>query len=715
MFALPCALIFPLTASASGTPDQQITAGDNGLESSFGGSTLDAQTFTAGLSGTLTEVDVYILGPAEPLTVKIEGVNGNGTPNDSDVLTTTTVPGADIKGGWLAVALSTPSVKGDHYAIVLASPDNPGNEGTAWYLSATSYSGGGDWFNEGSGWNSLSEFAPNFLFKTYVTTPPVATATTVASASVDYSSSNSSVALTATVSSSQTVTEGSVAFDVTNSQGTLVGTVATANVTNGSATATYSLPAGTLPGDYTIKATYTDTVDAVANFSASTGEGTLQVIDNLPPTTTASFGGYTPGTWTNQSVQVTLGAVDNPNPGGSGVAATYYAIDNAACQATASGLANCTVYGGPLTISAQGSHTLTYFSVDEAGNIEAANSASVMIDTTAPTTTATLSPNAASSGWYNASTGAPTVSLSAVDNSGGSGVAATYYAVDDATCQATASGLASCTKYATPFTVAAQGTHSLTFFSVDNAGNIEAANSATIKVDTVPPSITAAVTPANPASSGWYNASTGAPTVSFTCSDAVSGIPTGTCPAAYTFPQGANQSHTASVTDTAGNSSSATVSGINVDLTAPTVTYTGNAGTYTVDQQVSITCTASDQLSGVASTTCQNISGPAYSFGLGQHGYSATATDKAGNTGSGSTSFTVTVTSTSLQHLINQFSTDPGVAASLDADVTQIANASNANAKAGALQGFTHLVQAQTGKSLTSAQAKTLITLADAL
>jgi hypothetical protein len=235
------------------------------------------------------------------------------------------------------------------------------------------------------------------------------------------------------------------------------------------------------------------------------------------------------------------------------------------------------------------------------------------------------------------------------------------------------------------------------------------------KYDATPPTITAQLNPAQPTSTGWYNQATGAPTVSFTCSDATSGIPAGTCPAAYTFGEGANQSYSASVNDAAGNSASAGVTGINVDLTAPTVTYSGNAGTYTVDQQVTITCAAADSLSGVASTTCQNVSGAAYSFGLGAHTYSATATDKAGNTGKGTTSFTVTVTSSSLQTLANRFCTDPSVAASLDQDVIDILQAPNANAKVGALQGFTHLVQAQTGKSLTSAQADTLITLANAL
>ena len=93
------------------------------------------------------------------------------------------------------------------------------------------------------------------------------------------------------------------------------------------------------------------------------------------------------------------------------------------------------------------------------------------------------------------------------------------------------------------------------------------------------------------------------------------------------------------------------------DTTPPTVTYSGNAGSYTVDQQVNITCVAADEPggSGIASTTCANVVGPAEGFGLGTKSFSATATDNAGNTGSGSVSFTVTVTPASLCNLTMQF------------------------------------------------------------
>ena len=87
------------------------------------------------------------------------------------------------------------------------------------------------------------------------------------------------------------------------------------------------------------------------------------------------------------------------------------------------------------------------------------------------------------------------------------------------------------------------------------------------------------------------------------------------------------------------------------------MTYSANAKTYTVDQQVAITCAAADEPrgSGIASTTCADIIGPAADFGLGVHDFSATATDYAGNTGEASGSFAVTVTPSSLCTLTKRY------------------------------------------------------------
>jgi hypothetical protein len=103
----------------------------------------------------------------------------------------------------------------------------------------------------------------------------------------------------------------------------------------------------------------------------------------------------------------------------------------------------------------------------------------------------------------------------------------------------------------------------------------------------------------------------------------------------------------------AGNSTTQTVN-VKRDVTKPVITFSGNAGSYGVDQTVSIACSASDVTSGVATSTCPSSVGPAYGFTLGTNSMSATATDNAGNSATASTSFTVKLTTAAFTNLIDQ-------------------------------------------------------------
>ena len=167
----------------------------------------------------------------------------------------------------------------------------------------------------------------------------------------------------------------------------------------------------------------------------------------------------------------------------------------------------------------------------------------------------------------------------------------------------------------------------------------------------------------------------------------------------------------------AGGSASASVT-IKRDATPPTVTYSGNAGSYTVDQMVAITCAANDELSGVASSTCADVSGAAYTFALGANILSATAKDLAGNAGGGQTSFTVSVTFQSVCNLATTFASHEGIAISLcsklrAASVSEIKG--NERAEENQLGAFINEVQAQSGKAIGSADADVLVQLANAL
>ena len=230
--------------------------------------------------------------------------------------------------------------------------------------------------------------------------------------------------------------------------------------------------------------------------------------------------------------------------------------------------------------------------------------------------------------------------------------------------------------------------------------------------DTTPPSDAPVVTPAP--NSGWNNSDV---TVSWNWTDSGSGIDTSDCTQSSTSVGEGAIALTSTCHDLAGNSASDSVT-VHVDKTPPGVTYSGNAGTYAVNRSVSITCSANDALSGVASDTCANVSGPAWSFGLGTHTVSATATDNAGNTGSGSTSFTVTVDANSLCALVRAFSTNSGIANSLCVKLTAASAAAargQSKTKANIISAFDNEVAAQSGKALTTAQATLLIDLATAL
>jgi hypothetical protein len=167
--------------------------------------------------------------------------------------------------------------------------------------------------------------------------------------------------------------------------------------------------------------------------------------------------------------------------------------------------------------------------------------------------------------------------------------------------------------------------------------------------DTTQPVITATAAPAADAF-GWNNS---AVTVSFSCTDGGTGVDPGASQLASQVLT-ASGTATGSCTDRAGNT--ATVSyAAQIDIVAPTVTYSGNAGTYPLLNNVAIACAAADDRSGVASSTCASTSGPAWSFGPGAHTLSASATDQAGNTGTGTTTFTVTVKPADLCTLTKQF------------------------------------------------------------
>jgi len=289
--------------------------------------------------------------------------------------------------------------------------------------------------------------------------------------------------------------------------------------------------------------------DRAGNQTNATSPGVN--IDSTSPKTTVTA----PAGWTNQSVTVSFSATDNL----SGVKATWYSLDGAAAQS-----------GSSLTISTEGVHSLAFWSEDFAGNVESARNVAVKIDLTPPTITHDYLPEPNARGWNNGST---TITFD---------------------CKDLLSGIVSCTP---PQTVTTEGqAQAVPGTAVDVAGNT-AADPASVSIDETPPSISAVAASA-PNAFGWYNAPVN---VHFTCADALSGVASCSVDAILTS-DGANQSVSGTAVDAADNSGTASVTGINIDRTPPTLngaptTAAGLEGWYRSDVTVGWTC--SDALSGL--------------------------------------------------------------------------------------------------------------------
>jgi hypothetical protein len=281
------------------------------------------------------------------------------------------------------------------------------------------------------------------------------------------------------------------------------------------------------------------------------------------------------------------------------------------------------VDSGPLsvTVSTEGANqSASGTCTDKAGNIANTTQGGINVDKTAPSVSASRSPAANANGWNNSDV---TVSFSCNDSLSG---------VDS---------------LPPPVTVSSEGSNQSALGNcTDKAGNSAGVTQTDINIDKTAPSVSASRSPAANAN-GWNNTDV---TVSFACSDSLSGVAS-LDPPAVVSSEGANQSRTGSCTDKAGNSASETQGGINIDKTAPNLTSSrspaANAnGWNKTDVTVSFSC--SDSLSGVASSPSDmTLSGE----GAGQSA-SGTCTDRAGNSAN------------STQSNINIDKTAPSVSAS---------------------------------------------------
>ena len=321
-------------------------------------------------------------------------------------------------------------------------------------------------------------------------------------------------------------------------------------------------------------------------------------IDTVKPQTTLQVTGaeLNNGWWTSATV-VSFSATD----ASSGVSGIFYSLNKGKTWIQ---------YVGPLFINAQGKTPVKFYSVDNAGNVEKAQSYSLQIDMLAPHTTDSLAGTLGNNGWYTSSV---TISLSATDaNSSVAktpgvantlGVANTFYSLD---------GGKTWILYKAPFVVKAQGTTTLKYYSVDKAGNQESTKSDSFKIDTAAPHTTESLA-GTLGSNGWYTSNV---TITLSAADPTSGVANtfysrdgGTTWGLYKAPFVVKAQGTTTVKffslDKAGNREKGRSYSFKIDMLAP---YTndslagtlGTNGWYT--SSVIITLSATDAKSGVAST-----------------------------------------------------------------------------------------------------------------
>lgn len=177
---------------------------------------------------------------------------------------------------------------------------------------------------------------------------------------------------------------------------------------------------------------------------------TIEVkIDKTAPLTTSDAKDI----WSKEDVTVNLTEEDKH----SGVTKTYYSINGSEY-----------IEGTSFVVETEGLNLVSYYSVDKAGNKEEPQTISVKIDKSAPVTTSD-----APESW---STEDVTVNLEASDQV--SGVTATFYSINGSDYEE-----------GTSFTLTDEGIHEVSFFSIDNANNMEDVQTVEVKIDKTAPKV----------------------------------------------------------------------------------------------------------------------------------------------------------------------------------------------------------------------------------
>ncbi|MEH7107972.1 OmpL47-type beta-barrel domain-containing protein [Bacillus sp. JJ1764] len=204
---------------------------------------------------------------------------------------------------------------------------------------------------------------------------------------------------------------------------------------------------GEKAGTDTLTAKVTEGTKVIASDPAAV---TWKLRDVAPPVTTAVANAVDgpSGGWYHSAVTVSLTASDDV----SGVKSIEYRIPGGEWN----------LYTAPLSLTENGIYTYEYRSTDNEGNVETAKTIIVNLDKAAPVTLYHLDPIYSKNKLGQTYISGFNVSLRASDT-GGSGVDKTYYRINGSSWQT----------YNGSFIVTAGVTHTVEYYTIDKAGNVE--------------------------------------------------------------------------------------------------------------------------------------------------------------------------------------------------------------------------------------------------
>ncbi|SET44071.1 PEP-CTERM protein-sorting domain-containing protein [Nitrosomonas marina] len=179
-------LLLPIPSNAIPVIDQSQTVNGGGTNNITYVNRL-AQTFTVGMSGLFTGIDILAqgLGSDPDITVSIQSLDTNGFPDDSNILGSSTLSGPSLitssPTDWHFDFLASNIVvnAGDQLALVLSSTDDPWSTGDVSVVFWGPHSSLGDFYTGGGyfatwdqntgqdcGWCSAG--GRDMYFRTYV-------------------------------------------------------------------------------------------------------------------------------------------------------------------------------------------------------------------------------------------------------------------------------------------------------------------------------------------------------------------------------------------------------------------------------------------------------------------------------------------------------------------------------------------------------------------